>query len=112
MAFAESKCLVVEHALAEAEIVRDEALIKVVSLNFECKLLAQSIVDSVDKMLSQSFKEKKGVARRVGLVDGEISRIGEGVDVVVQGKGCSSTGFDRGEDASGQRECGGRSYGS
>ena len=77
MAFAESKCLVVEHALAEAEIVRDEALIKVVSLNFECKFLAQSIVDSVDKMLSQSLKEKKVLRFELTLLIGKLAESGK-----------------------------------
>ena len=51
MAFADTKRLVAEHALVEAEAVRDKALTKAASLESMRKRLAQSVVDNVDMML-------------------------------------------------------------
>ena len=55
MAFADSKRLVAEWALAVTEVVRDETLVKAASLKSERKRLAQSITDSADEMLGRPF---------------------------------------------------------
>ena len=68
MAFADSKCLAVEHVLAETEAVRDEALAKAAFLESECKRLAQLIVDNTDKMLGRAFLEKEGLHGELALL--------------------------------------------
>ena len=61
MAFADSKRLVAEWALAETEVVRDKTLVKAASLKSERKCLAQSITDSADEMLGRALSKKEGL---------------------------------------------------
>ena len=100
MAFVDSKHLVVECTLAVAKVVRDKSLAKVVSLESECKRLAQLVADKADKVLSRALSKKKNVVRRVGLVDEEVGRIEKGADIGTETKGCNSVGFDKEKDAS------------
>ena len=100
MAFADNKRFVIERVLAKAEVVRDEAFVKVASLEFECKHLAWSVVDSANEMLGRALSNKEAL-HPSWPCEGKIGRCEEGTDVGTEAKGCSSTSFNKGKDVSG-----------